>query len=67
MAPITKLLRKIETFEWISNCQVTWEAIKQRYIDAPILIAPFWDLEFRVHMDASHLAINAMLAQNSTH
>jgi hypothetical protein len=24
-------------------------------------------LEFRVHMDASHLAINAMLAQNSTH
>jgi hypothetical protein len=66
MAPITKLLRKTKTFEWIPKCQVAWEAIKQRYIDAPILSALCWDLKFHVHMDASHLAVNAMLAQNST-
>jgi hypothetical protein len=29
MAPITKLLiRKIEVFEWIVDCQITWENIK---------------------------------------
>jgi len=46
MAPITKLHKKTKTFEWISECQVEWEAIKQRCIDAPILIALCWDLDF---------------------
>jgi hypothetical protein len=28
MAPITKLLRKAEMFEWIGECQILWEDIK---------------------------------------
>ncbi len=28
MAPITKLLRKIEVFEWTIECQTAWEDIK---------------------------------------
>ncbi len=35
-------------------------------MDAPILIAPKWDMEFHVHIDMSNLAIEAMLAQNPT-
>jgi hypothetical protein len=35
-------------------------------MDALILIAPRWDLEFHVHIDASNLAIGVMLAQNPT-
>jgi hypothetical protein len=66
MAPITKFLQKTKTFEWTLKCQITWEAIKQRYINALIFIVPCWDLEFHIHMDASHLAISAMLAQNLT-
>jgi hypothetical protein len=66
MAPITKLLWKIEAYEWTPKCQVTWEAIKQRYIEVPIFIVPRWDLEFRVHTDASNLVVNAMLTQNPT-
>jgi hypothetical protein len=46
MAPITKLLRKVEAFHWMLECQVTWDTIKRRYMDAMILIAPRWDLEF---------------------
>jgi hypothetical protein len=35
-------------------------------VDAQILIAPRWDLEFHVHVDASNLVVDAMLAQNPT-
>ncbi len=40
MAFITKLTRRIEIFLWIKVCQKTWELIKQKYIEAPILISP---------------------------
>ncbi len=33
-------------------------------MDAPILIAPRWDLEFHVHIDVSNLMVGVMLAQN---
>jgi hypothetical protein len=33
-------------------------------MDAPILIPLKWDLEFRVHSNASYLAMGIMLAQN---
>lgn len=64
MAPITKFLCKIEVFPWNVECQEVWEAIRQRYVDAPISIAPKWDMEFHVHTNMSNLAIEAMLAQN---
>jgi hypothetical protein len=51
-------------FEWTTKCQKKWEAIKQQYLDASILVAPRWDMEFHVHIDVSNLAIRAMLAQN---
>jgi hypothetical protein len=54
MALITKLLRKPKVFEWTTKCQTTWEDIKNRYIQAPIFINPMWELEFHVHIDASH-------------
>jgi len=41
MALITKLLKKVKMFEWIAKCQVAWEDIKNRYIQAPIFINPY--------------------------
>ncbi len=64
MGPIIKLLRKTKMFAWIAKCQKLWEAIKQRYLDAPILITLKWDMEFHIHTNASNLAIGVMLAQN---
>ena len=64
MAPITKLLRKKEDFQWTPECQAAFDIIKARYTDAPILIAPKWNLEFHVHIDASDIAVGAMLGQN---
>ncbi len=40
--------------------------IKQKYIEAPILISPNWHVEFHVHTNASMLAMGAMLSQNVT-
>ncbi len=33
-------------------------------MDAPILIAPRWDLEFHVHFNASNCVMGTMLAHN---
>ncbi len=40
--------------------------IKEKYIEALILISPNWQVEFHVHTDASLLAIRVMLSQNVT-
>jgi len=62
MSLITKLLKKFEIFEWTIECQNAWEEINNWYVQAPMLISPNWELEFHVHIDASQLAIRAILA-----
>jgi hypothetical protein len=50
---------------WIKECQKAWELIKQKYIKAPILISPNWQVEFHVHTNATLLAIGTnMLSHN---
>jgi hypothetical protein len=66
MAPITKLMRRMEPFIWTTKCQETWDQIKQKYMEAPILIPPNWQLEFHVHTNASLFVVSAMLAHNPT-
>jgi hypothetical protein len=60
--PITRLMRKTQEFDWTNTCEATWTEIKLRYQNAPILIVPRWELEFHVHIDASNVAVGAMLA-----
>jgi hypothetical protein len=64
LALITKLIRKIKTLLSTKECQKAWELIKQKYIEAPILILPNLQVEFHVHTYASLLAMGAMLFQN---
>jgi hypothetical protein len=40
MSPITKVLKKCEVLEWTQKCQNVWEEIKNKYVQAPILINP---------------------------
>jgi len=40
MAPITKLFRKSDIFEWTTDYQTAWKDIKNRYIQALIFISP---------------------------
>jgi hypothetical protein len=48
---------------WTSKCQITWELIKHKYVEAPILVSPNWDVEFHVHIDAFLLVVGAMLTK----
>ncbi len=64
MAPIIKLTRNIKTFLQTKECQEAWESIKQRYIEAPVLISPNQQVEFHVHTNASLLTMGVMLSQN---
>jgi hypothetical protein len=64
MAPITKLMRKTEPFIWTTKCQEAWDQIKKKYMEAPIMIPPNWQMEFHVHIDESLLVVSAMLAHN---
>jgi hypothetical protein len=57
---------KTKSFIWTTKCQESWDQIKQKYMEAPILIPPNWQLEFHVHTYASLLAIGVMLAHNPT-
>jgi hypothetical protein len=66
MALITKLTRMTMVFLWIEECQKAWELIKQKYIEALILISPNWQVEFHVHTDTPLLVMGAMLFQNVT-
>ncbi len=38
--------------------------IKQKYIEAPILISPNWQVEFHVHTNASLLDVGVVLSQS---
>jgi hypothetical protein len=38
--------------------------MKQKYIEAPILKSPNWDIEFHVHINESLLDISYMLPHN---
>ncbi len=66
MAPIIKLTRKTKKKLWTKECQKAWELIKQKYIEALILIPSNWDMEFHVHTYALVLDVGALLAHNIT-
>jgi hypothetical protein len=57
MASIIKLTKKIKAFISTKECEKAWEQIKQKYIEASILISPNWQEEFHVHTNASLLVV----------
>ena len=62
-APLEKLLNKSEQFEWMDICRKALDTLKEKLASAPILVHPDWDKQFHVHIDASEIALGAVLAQ----
>ncbi|GJX50579.1 reverse transcriptase domain-containing protein [Tanacetum coccineum] len=56
--PMTHLLEK-ETPFYLRECTNPFNTHKRKLIEAPILIAPDWDLPFELMCDASNFAIGA--------
>jgi hypothetical protein len=63
IAPLEHLLKKSELFQWTLECDRAFEILKENLDTTPILIFPYWEKEFHVHVDASGIALGAILAQ----
>nr|GFA10533.1 reverse transcriptase domain-containing protein [Tanacetum cinerariifolium] len=61
--PMTHLLEKDTPFVFSEDCIQAFQTLKKKLTEAPILIAPNWDLPFELMCDASDFAIGAVLGQ----
>ncbi|GJY93544.1 reverse transcriptase domain-containing protein [Tanacetum coccineum] len=61
--PIDLLLEKETPFFFSKECIESFNTLKRKLTEAPILIAPDWDLPFELMCDASDFAIGAVLGQ----
>nr|GEZ70062.1 reverse transcriptase domain-containing protein [Tanacetum cinerariifolium] len=61
--PMTHLLKKDTLFIFSEDCLKAFQTLKQKFTEAPILIAPNWALPFELMCDASDFAIGAVLGQ----
>nr|GEW18763.1 reverse transcriptase domain-containing protein [Tanacetum cinerariifolium] len=60
---ITRLLEKDTQFLLSKDCVEAFQTLKIKLTEAPILIAPDWDMPFELMCDASDFAIGAVLGQ----
>ena len=61
--PLCRLLEKDTKFNFDESCQSSFEEIKSRSVEAPIMAKPDWIREFEIMCDASDYAMGAVLGQ----
>ncbi|GJZ62235.1 reverse transcriptase domain-containing protein [Tanacetum coccineum] len=61
--PMTHLLEKETPFVFSKECFEPFEYLKKKLTEAPILMAPDYDLPFKIMCDASDFAVGAVLGQ----
>ena len=62
-SPLNKLLKNDTSWEWTDDCSKSFQAIKHKLVNAPILAYPDTDKEFTLTTDASGVAIGYILSQ----
>ena len=62
MAPMTKVLKKT-SLRWNPKVQSTFEEIKKRLTEAPVLALPCFTIVFEIECDASGAGIGGVLIQ----
>lgn len=63
--PKGKLLKKDVTFQWNEECQKSLDIFEEKMVVAPILVFPYLNKEFHVHVDSFCIALGVVLAQPS--
>nr|GEV67431.1 reverse transcriptase domain-containing protein [Tanacetum cinerariifolium] len=64
--PMTHLLEKKTLFVFSKDCINAFETLKKKFIEAPILVVPDWNLPSELMCDASDFAIGAVLGERKT-
>ncbi|GKC05451.1 reverse transcriptase domain-containing protein [Tanacetum coccineum] len=62
--PMTHFLEKNTPFIFFDKCIQAFEMLKKKRTEAPILIAPDWDLPFELMCDVSDFSIGSVLGQH---
>jgi len=63
VAPLTLLTRKDQPFTWTDKCEESFQVLKRRLTNAPILVIPDVGKPFEVYCDTSHLGLGCVLMQ----
>jgi len=50
-------------FTWLKECNDSFETLKKKLVEALILKFPNWLIKFHVHIDASAIGVEVVLAQ----
>ncbi|KAI3725393.1 hypothetical protein L1987_65181 [Smallanthus sonchifolius] len=61
--PMNQLLEKEAQFVFSDECLSTFNLLKEKLVNAPIMVAPDWKLPFEIMCDASDFAVGAVLGQ----
>lgn len=61
--PMDELLKANVELNWSPECTESFELLKRKLVKAPILRFPNWSKKFNVHIDASAIAVGAVLTQ----
>ena len=60
---MTALLKAGTNFDWTDRCQAAFEEIKLILRSEPVLLAPDFDKQFKLYVDASDTGLGAVLLQ----
>lgn len=63
IAPLCNLLKKSNKWNWTSDCDQSFQTIKEYLVTAPILHMPDFSKRFYVQTDASSFGLGAVLSQ----
>ena len=62
MANFLKLKKKDAVYQWTAPCQVAFDQIKCRLIEAPALLHSDFTKDFTLETDASIMGLDAVLS-----
>ena len=63
MRPLTKLLEKDEPFVFFQECLATFNTLKEKLTNAPIMVTSNWNLPLELMCDASNFVVGPVLGQ----
>jgi hypothetical protein len=61
--PMTKLTMKGAPFVWTTECEASFQTLKEKLVNAPILVLPESGKRFTVYTDASRIGLGCVLMQ----
>ena len=64
--PLNNLLKKDTRFEWTQECQDSFDTLKKRFTEEPVLMIPNQSKPFQIEAGASKFATEAVLTQTDS-